>query len=189
MKFRFGAIALALLVLVAATGCGSKKKAAVTTSAAPAVTTTATTTATTTSSTGSSSTPTTTSSSKPSFGSVKNCAQLESIGAKFSAAVQSSVGAGGKIDFSKETGLFKALADASPSAIHGDFETLSSAFSAVAAAYSKADITAGKTPTPAQLVALESASKSFSAPKVVAAEKHLESWASTNCAGLKTTTG
>ena len=187
MKFRFGAIALALLVVVAATGCGSKKKAAVTTSAAPAVTTTATTTA--SSGGGSTTTPTTTSSSKPTFDSVKNCAQLESIGKKFSAAVQASAGSNGKIDFNKEQELFKALADASPSAIHGDFETLASAFSAVAKAYGKADITPGKTPTPAQLVALESAAKSFSAPKVVAAEQHLETWASTNCAGFKTTTG
>jgi hypothetical protein len=190
MKFRFGAIALALLLVVAATGCGSKKKAAVTTSAAPAVTTTATTTSSGGSGGGATTTtPTTTSSSKPTFDSIKNCAQLESIGKKFSAAVQASAGSSGKIDFNKEQELFKALADASPSAIHGDFETLANAFSAVAKAYGKAGLTPGKTPTPAQLVALESAGKAFSAPKVAAAEQHLETWAATNCAGLKTTTG
>jgi hypothetical protein len=189
MTFRFGAIALALVVVVAATGCGSKKKAAATTTTAPAVTTTATTNSSSGSGGGGSTTtaPTTTSSSKPSFESIKNCAQLESLGKKFSAAIQAStgVGAGGKIDFTKEEQLFKALADASPSAIHGDFETLASAFAASAGAFQKANITAGKTPTPAQLAELEAAGKAFSAPKVAAAEQHLETWATTNCAGVK----
>jgi hypothetical protein len=186
MKFRFGAIALALLVIVAATGCGGKKKAAVTTSAPPAATTTATTTA---ASGGASTTTTTpTTSSKPSFDSIKNCAQLEAIGKKFAAEIQASA-SGGKFDFTKEGQLLKALADASPSDIHGDFETLATAFGAAAAAYGKANITPGKTPTPAQLASLEAAGKAFSSPKVVAAEQHLETWASTNCAGFKTTTG
>lgn len=187
MTFRFRAIALALVVVVAATGCGSKKKAAATTTTAPAITTTVTTNSS-SGSGGGGSTPTTTSSSKPSFESVKNCAQLESLGKKFAAAIQASAGTatGAKVDFAKEEQLFKALADASPSAIHGDFETLASAFAASATALQKANLTAGKTPTPAQIAALEAAGKAFSAPKVAAAEQHLQAWATTNCAGVKT---
>jgi hypothetical protein len=191
MTFRLGAIALALVLVVAATGCGSKKKAAATTTTAPAVTTTnsssgsgggggSTTTAPTTTA------PTTTSSSKPTFSSIKNCTQLESLGKKFSAAIQASTSAtGGKPDFTKEEELFKALADASPSAIHGDFETLASAFAASASAFQKANLTPGKTPSATQVAELEAAGKAFSAPKVAAAEQHLEAWAATNCAGVK----
>ncbi len=191
MMFRLGTIALALVLVVAMTGCGGKKKAAATTTTPPAATTTnsssgsgggggATTTAPTTTA------PTTTASSKPSFDSIKNCTQLESIGKKFEAAVQASSGlSAGKIDFTKEEQLFKALADASPAAIHGDFETLATAFAASAGAFQKANLTAGKTPTPAQVAELEAAGKAFSAPKVAAAEQHLEAWAATNCPGVK----
>jgi hypothetical protein len=187
MTFRFGAIALALVVIVAATGCGSKKKAAATTTTAPAVTTTATTNSSGSGGGGSTTTaPTTTSSSKPTFDSIKNCTQLESLGKKFAAAVQaSSSTSGGKLDFTKEEQLFKALADASPSEIHGDFETLATAFAASASAYQKANLKPGKTPSPAQIAALEAAGKAFSTPKVAAAEQHLEAWATTNCAGVK----
>ena len=184
MKFRFGAIALALLLLVAATGCGSKKKAAVTTSAAPPAATTNT--AATTTSSGGSTTPTTTSSStgkSPSFASAKDCAQLEGLGQKFSAAIAASA-TGKTPNYGQEVKLFKALADAAPSAIHGDLETISDAFSAEVGALQKANLSPGKTPTAAQLAILASASKSFSSAKVEAASKHLEAYGESHC-GVK----
>ena len=186
MKFRFGAIALALLLLVAATGCGSKKKAAVTTAVTPPATTT-TAAATTTSSGGSTATTTTTSSSTgktPSFASAKDCAQLEGLGQKFAAAMAASATGGKTPDYGQEVKLFKALADAAPSAIHGDLETISDAFSAEVGALQKANLTPGKTPTPAQLAILASASKSFSSAKVQAASKHLEAYGESHC-GVK----
>jgi hypothetical protein len=178
MKFRFGAIALALLLMIAATGCGSKKKAAVTTSAPPP--------ATTTTSSGGSTTPTTTSSStgkSPSFASAKDCAQLEGLGQKFSAAIAASA-TGKTPNYDEEIKLFQALADAAPSAIHGDLETISDAFAAEVGALKKANLTPGKTPTPAQLATLASASKSFSSAKVQAASKHLEAYGESHC-GVK----
>jgi hypothetical protein len=185
MKFRFGAIALALLLVVAATGCGSKKKAAVTTSAPPPATTTNA-AATTTSGGGSTTTTTTTSSStgkSPSFASAKDCAQLEGLGQKFSAAIAASA-TGKTPNYDEEIKLFKALADAAPSAIHGDLETISDAFSAEVGALKKANLAPGKTPTPAQLAILASASKSFSSAKVQAASKHLEAYGESHC-GVK----
>ncbi len=184
MKFRFGAIALALLLLVAATGCGSKKKAAVTTSAPPPATTT---TAATTTSSGGSTTPTTTSSSsgKPtSFSSAKDCAQLEGLGKKFSAEFAAAATGGKTPDYAKEVSLFKALADAAPSDIRGDLETLASAFQTEAAAMQKANITPGKTPSASQLAALAVAGKAFSSPKVQAATQHLEAYGESHC-GVK----
>jgi hypothetical protein len=190
MRFKFGAIAIALLLVLVAAGCGKKKVAVVT---PPTTTSVTTTTATTTSggnSGGSTTTTagsTTTNSGKPSFASVKDCAQLESIGKKFSSAVQSATASGSKLDLSKEVSLIKELAAASPSEIRGDFETVATAFESAATALQKAGITAGKTPTADQLLQLEAAGKSFSSPKVATAEQHLESWATKNCGGLTTT--
>jgi hypothetical protein len=185
MKFRFGAITLALLLLVAATGCGSKKKAAVTTSAAPPPTSTATTT--TATSSGVVSTPTTTSSStgKPSsFASVKDCSQLEGLGQKFSSEFAAAAASGSTPDYAKEVDLFKQLTAAAPSDIRPDLQTISDAFSAMASALAKAHLTPGKTPTASQLAALASASKSFSTAKVEAASKNLEAWGESHC-GVK----
>lgn len=183
MKFRFGAIAIALLLVVAATGCGSKKKAAVTTSAAPpATTTTAAATTTTTASSGGS---TTTTSGKPSsFASAKDCAQLEGLGKKFSAEFEAAATGGKTPDYAKEVSLFKALADAAPSDIHGDLETLADAFATSAAALQKAHITPGSTPTASQLAALAGAGKAFSSAKVQAATQHLEAYGQSHC-GVK----
>ena len=183
MKFRLGAIALALLLLIAATGCGSKKKAAVTTSSAPPATSTATTT--TATSSGGATTPTTTSSSagKPtSFASAKDCAQLEGIGKKFSSEFAAS--GGSTADYTKEVDLFKQLTAAAPSDIRPDLQTISDAFSSLASALAKAHLTPGKTPTASQLAALASASKSFSTAKVEAAVKNLEAWGESHC-GVK----
>jgi hypothetical protein len=185
MKFRFGAIAIALLLVVAATGCGSKKKAAVTTSAAPPATTTATSPTTTASSGGSTTTTATTTSSKPAgFASAKDCAQLEGLGKKFSAEFEAAATGGKTPDYAKEVSLFKSLADAAPSSVHGDLETLADAFAAEAAALQKAHITPGKTPSASQLAALAGAGKAFSAPKVLAATQHLEAYGESHC-GVK----
>ena len=125
--------------------------------------------------------------SAPSFADAKNCKQLVSLGQKFSAAIQAASGSGTAAAVANEVKLFKALADASPSDIRGDFETIADAFATSATALQKAGITAGKTPTPKQLLELEAASKSFSSAKVQTASKNLEAWATKNCGGLTTT--
>jgi hypothetical protein len=74
-----------------------------------------------------------------------------------------------------------AMAAVAPSAIKGDFETLASAFGTYISAVGKAGFTAGKTPSAAELLKLESAIKPLQDAKVTAAEKDLSSWAAKNC--------
>jgi hypothetical protein len=103
-----------------------------------------------------------------------------------SAALQASSG-NGVNSLGDEANVFKALAKAAPSEIRGDFETFAAAFSAYANALQKAGIKPGQTPTAAQIAALTTAAKSFSAPKLQAAEQHLAAWGQKNC-GLGTST-
>jgi hypothetical protein len=76
-----------------------------------------------------------------------------------------------------------------PAEIRGDFETFAAAFSGYAKALGNAGIKPGKTPTAAQIAALTAAAKSFSTPKLQAAEQHLAAWGQKNCGIGSTTTG
>lgn len=163
MTVRSAGIVLVALVLVVA-GCGSGKKK----SAAPA-TTAAASTAT-----------STTTSGLPKFASTKNCRQLSALGAKIAQAVQASSGSGtGSLD--TEANVFKALADAAPAEIRGDFQTFATAFEEYAKALSKAGFKAGQTPTAAQIAELTTAAKAFNTAKLQAAEQHLAAWGQKNC--------
>jgi hypothetical protein len=174
MRVKAVAVAVMVLVLVVA-GCGGGKKK----SAAPTTTAASTAAATTIAST----TPVV-----PTFASTKNCQQLMTLGVKMSLALRSSSGAG-LSSLDNEANVFKALASAAPSEIRGDFQTFAGAFSAYATAVTKAGLKAGKTPSAAQIAALATAAKSFSAPKLQAAEQHLSAWAQKNCGIGTTTTG
>jgi hypothetical protein len=185
MRFRFGAIAIALLLVFVAAGCGKKKSAAVTTAAAPPATTTSassnttpTTTTDNTTTSGSS-----TSSGKPTFSSVKNCLQLKSLGEKASAAVRAAATSGSSSDIAKEVAAEKELAAAAPAEIRPDLETLVGLFEAAAAELKKVHFTPGQAPTAKQIAALQSLGKSFTSAKYKAAATHLESWAATHCGG------
>jgi hypothetical protein len=171
---RFGPIAVVVLVLVlAVAGCGGgkKKSAAATTAAATATTSAASTGA-----------------AAPSFASTKNCQQLSALGAKMSQALQASAG-NGLSSLGDEANIFKTLASVAPAEIRGDFETFAAAFSGYAKALGNAGIKPGKTPTAAQIAALTAAAKSFSTPKLQAAEQHLAAWGQKNCGIGSTTTG
>ncbi len=156
---------MALVVVMAGCGGGKKESAA---SATPAA--------------GS----TTTSAWAPKFTSAKNCQQLMALGAKVSQAIQSSSGSASSID--NEVNAFKALANAAPAEIRGDFQTFAGAFAAYAQALAKAGFKPGKVPTAGQIAAMRAAAKSFSTPKLQAAEQHLSAWAQQNCGAPKTTT-
>jgi hypothetical protein len=168
---------LALAVVVGGCGGGKKKSAAAATTATTSTTTSAATTTT------ASTTPVV-----PTFASTKNCQQLMALGVKISQALRSSSG-GGLSGIGNEANVFKALASAAPSEIRGDFVTFAGAFSAYVQALTKAGLKAGKAPSAAQVAALATAAKSFSAPKLQAAEQHLSTWAQKNCGIGKTTTG
>jgi hypothetical protein len=175
MSMKLTAVALIGLAVVAG-GCGGSKKK----SAAGATTATTNSAATTTAAS--------TTQALPTFASTKNCQQLMTLGVKMSEALRASAG-NGLSSVGNEADVFKALASAAPSEIRGDFETFATAFAAYAQVLTKAGLQAGKTPTAKQLAVLASASKSFSAPKLQAAEQHLSTWAQKNCGIGKTTTG
>jgi hypothetical protein len=173
MSFKPVAVAvIVLVVLVAGCGGGKKKSSESASTAAGSATTSA----------GS------TTVAAPSFSSAKNCKQLADLGAKMSAALQASSGNGSN-SLGDEANVFKALAKAAPSEIRGDFETFAVAFAAYANALQKAGIKPGQTPTAAQIAALTDAAKSFSAPKLQAAEQHLAAWGQKNCGIGTSTTG
>jgi hypothetical protein len=187
MRFKAISIAMVLVLVVVAAGCGSKKSATKTTNSGTTTTTTSGAggsggggTTTTTGSTGNGST--------PSFASAKNCAQLASIGAKFSEAMAATSGTG-KTNLSDVADVFTALAKAAPSEIRPDFEIIAAAFGKYADALNKSGYKPGQVPTAAQIAALQSLAKTFSDPKLKAAEQHLSAWGSKNCGGLTSTTG
>lgn len=194
MRFQAIAIALALVLTVAAAGCGSKKSASTTGGSGSTTTTTSVTTSSggnggSTTSTMSTTTTTTSSSGGAlSFASTKNCAQLASIGQKFSQAMTAANGTG-KASLTEVATIYKAFASAAPSEIRSDFETIAVAFSNYATELQKAGYTTGKVPTASQMAAIVQASKTFSSAKLVAAEHHLSAWGAKNCTGFKTTTG
>jgi hypothetical protein len=167
MTVRSAAIALIALVLVVA-GCGGGKKKSTT----PATTA------------GTTSAGSTTTSGLPKFASAKNCQQLSALGAKIAQAVQASSGAGtGSLD--NEANVFKALADAAPAEIRGDFQTFATAFEAYTKALAKAGFKAGQAPSAAQIAELTTAAKAFNTPKLQAAEQHLAAWGQKNCGAGK----
>jgi len=132
---------------------------------------------------------TTTSSAAPKFATSKNCAQLEALGTKLAQSLQTTSG-NAETRISNEAKLFQAYANAAPSEVRGDFQTLASAFNTYMHALLKAGLKPGKVPTAAQIAQIEAASKAFSTPKLRAAEQHLSAWAQKNCgATAGTTTG
>lgn len=156
---------LAVCALLLA-GCGGSSKKSSTPPPATATTSAAATT--------------TSSSATPSFASTKNCRQLYSLGAKFAQALQSASGHA-QVNFTAYAKAFQAMADAAPSQIHGDFETLAHAFNGYAQALAKAGFKPGTVPSAAQMAQLETALKSFDTAKLRAAEQHLQAWARSNC--------
>jgi hypothetical protein len=161
----------ALVCVVLAAGCGGSKKKSV----SPATSST------------SAATTTTSSASTPSFATSKNCAQLEALGTKLAQALQSTSGSA-ETRLSNEAKLFQAYANAAPSEVRGDFQTLAAAFTTYLHALVKAGVKPGKIPTAAQIAQIQAAAKAFSSPKLQAAEQHLVAWAQKNCGAAPATT-
>ena len=107
---------------------------------------------------------------------MKNCQDLEHLGAKFSQAIAASGG-----NASSVAKAYADLANAAPSEIRGDFKTLAGALKTYLDALAKAGYKPGTTPTAAQIAALSNAAKSFTDPKLQAAEQHLTTWVKKNC--------
>ncbi len=87
----------------------------------------------------------------------------------------------GTASLQAEANIIKEAANAAPSAIRGDIQTLAGAFGSYAAALKTSGFKPGTTPTATQLAALAAAVQSLNAPKLRAAEQHLSAWAHANC--------
>ncbi len=177
-------LALGGVVAVLAAGCGGSSTPTTTTKTQTAKKTvvskpkTSTTAA--TSSSGVSHTVTSSASSTPTFASAGNCTQMAGVGEQFAKAM-AAASSGGKYNLSTAVAAYKALADAAPSAIRPDLETLASAFTAYATAVGKAGFKPGEVPSATQIAAIEAASKQLSAAKLLSASKAIEAWAAKNC--------
>lgn len=120
------------------------------------------------------------SSTAPTFASTGNCSQLAGVGQQFSKAMAAAT-SGGKFNLSAAVAAYKHLADASPSAIRPDLETIATALTSYAEAISKAGFKPGHVPSPTQIAAIEAAAKTLSASKLESASKAVENWAVKNC--------
>jgi hypothetical protein len=157
--FKLLALTATVLVVVAA-GCGGSKK----TSGSPTTT------------------------SAPKFATAKNCAQLEALGTKLAQSLQATSGST-ETKLENEVTIFHQFANAAPSDVRGDFQTLADALDTYVHALLKAGVKAGQVPTPAQIAKIQAATKAFSTPKLRAAQQHLSAWAQKNCGAAPTTTG
>ena len=88
---------------------------------------------------------------------------------------------GAKLDLQAAVKAYQDLANAAPSAIQPDVQTISHAFSAFATAIGKTGYTLGQVPTAAQTAALQSAVQAFSQAKLQTAAQNLAAWAKQNC--------
>ncbi len=184
MRFRLlPLMAVAVAVLVAA--CGGSSTPTTTTkastshksSSSQAKTSTSASSNTTAANTGAASSSST---SKATFASVSNCTNLSGVGEQFAKAM-TSASSGGKFNLSAMVKAYQNLANAAPSAIRSDVQVISSAFAAYAGDLQKAGYKFGSVPSASQISALESAAKSFDAPKLKSASKDIEAWAVANC--------
>ena len=184
MRFRLLPLAAVVAVLVAA--CGGSSTPTTTThhthkNASSKKVTTSTSAATNTSTSANVSTSSGSgSSSKPTFASVGNCTQLAGVGDQFAKAMSSAT-SGGKYNLNEVVAAYHDLANAAPSAIRGDIQTLASTFTAYASALQKSGYKFGTVPSASQISAIEGAAKDFDSSKLKTASKDLEKWAAANC--------
>jgi len=88
---------------------------------------------------------------------------------------------GRKPDLQAAVKAYQDLANAAPSAIQPDLQTIAQAFSAFASALAKTGYTVGQAPTASQAAALQSAVQGFSQSKIRTAEQNVAAWAKQNC--------
>jgi hypothetical protein len=130
----------------------------------------------------------TTSSAAPRFATAKNCAQLEALGTKLAQSLQATSGST-ETRLENEVKIFHQFANAAPSDVRGDFQTLADALDTYVHAMLKAGVKVGQVPTPAQIAKIQAAAKAFSSPKLSAAQQHLTAWAQKNCGAAPMTNG
>jgi hypothetical protein len=92
-----------------------------------------------------------------------------------------AVTGGGKLNLQAAANAYQDLANAAPSAIRPDVQTISHAFSTFIAALEKSGYTLGHTPTASQTAALQSAVQLLNQSNIRTAEQNVAAWAKQNC--------
>jgi hypothetical protein len=177
--FQIVASLILLAAVISAAGCGgggSKNTTTTTTTAAAAAPPTTTTTTTTPTPAQSTPATTTSTSSLGGLASVANCKQLANLGEAFSQALQ---GASGNVQ--KEMAIFQQFAAKTPSDIRPSFEVIANALSKASSALK--GVSAGGTPSAADLAKLSALASTLQGPEVKQAETKIQQWAAANCHG------
>jgi hypothetical protein len=168
------AVGLAALALA---GCGGSNNASSNTTTTTSTTTTTTTT--TAPSTTTSSTTTTASGSGSGVFATGKCrdlaASVQKIGHDFQAA------GGGVENLGTVANEYQAFAKTVPSEIRSDVQTIADAVTKYANALQGVHLTAGQTPSAADLLKIQAALKSINQQKLQAAEQNISAWTKKNC--------
>ncbi len=164
-SLRITVVLLAAGLVVLADGCGGGSKS----SAPPTTQATTTQQAVTTTSLGS-------------FASAKNCLAFAGLAAKIARTSALTYGTPATAPEAASREL-QTLADAAPSDIKGDLQTIATAFSGYLQVLQNSGYKLGSTtpPTATQIAALVHAAKVFNTSKLTHAEQHLRAWEGTNC--------
>jgi hypothetical protein len=172
-----GSTLLVALALVAA-GCGGGSKSSATTEAAATTETTteAATTSEASTTTEATTTEATTTTDLSGIASAGNCKELADLGQKFSQAFS---GAASSQDIKKEAELLKEFAAKTPDDIRPDFQVYADFVAKLADAYG--NLKPGSTPDPAAIAKLQKLSTSIDQTKLTAAGEHITTWLQNNC--------
>jgi pantothenate kinase len=171
-------LAAGLVALAAGCGGGGNKSSSSTTMHTSAASTTKKTT---TSGSGSGSG----SGSVPNFASAKNCQDLANLAATATSAITATSG-NPAATLNTAAKQLQGLANAAPSDIRADFQTMATAFASFVQTLQKAGYTPSSgAPTAKQIAALTKAARSLNTPKVAQAQQHLNTWVKQNCKGVK----
>ena len=129
-----------------------------------------------------SSNPDTTSGGTGNFANSTNCGQFAGLAATIASTVSMDYRTPAKAPEAASREL-QALADAAPSDIKGDLQTIATAFSGYLQVLQNSGYKLGSTtpPTQAQIATLVSATKVLSTSKLTRAERHLTAWEQLNC--------
>jgi pantothenate kinase len=169
-------LAAGLVALAAGCGGGGNKSSSSTTMHTSAASTTKKTT---TSGSGSGS------GSVPNFASAKNCQDLANLAATATSAITATSG-NPAATLNTAAKQLQGLANAAPSDIRADFQTMATAFASFVQTLQKAGYTPSSgAPTAKQIAALTKAARSLNTPKVAQAQQHLNTWVKQNCKGVK----
>jgi hypothetical protein len=107
-----------------------------------------------------------------------DCAELATVGAKFSEAFS---GTGQDPDYEATTAFFTELVDKAPDEIKDDLATLATAWTEVATALKDVDLSSGQAPSAETIAKLQELSTKFNTPALQQASTNLAEWTQEHC--------